>query len=198
MKFQIAPTSAARSNAAGFTLMEVLVSLSIIGVLAAAAIIVMPGFVQQSRADGTIAQTLNTLRLARDRAIGERRNFRVNFDVSSGRIQVLREEISNPVVNPVVTTLVSTTYLESGLKFMQFAGNGDTGDAFGVSGPIAFASTPVMFTSEGTFIDAMGDVLNGTVFLGTPGRRDTARAITIFGPTALLKVWRWNGSKWVE
>jgi len=26
----------------------------------------------------------------------------------------------------------------------------------------------------------------------------SARAITIFGPTALIRAWRWNGRDWVE
>ena len=182
-----------RSNAAGFTLMEVLVSLGIIGVIAGAAIIVMPGFTKQSRADGTVAQALNSLRLARDRAIGERRNFEVRF-LGTNHIQVARQEIPGPA-----TTVVSDVYLENGLQFLQFYGLGDTPDAFGATGPVAFGVTPrQMFTSEGTFVDSLGDVLNGTVFLGTPGDKNTARAITVFGPTALLRVWRWNGSKWVE
>ena len=89
-------------------------------------------------------------------------------------------------------------YLESE-QFIQFAGLGDTPDHFGAAGPIAFGATPAyMFTSEGTFIDSSGDVLNGTVFLGAPGNKLTARAITIFGPTALLHVWKYNGSAWVD
>ena len=182
-----------RSNAAGFTLMEMLVSLGIIGVLAGAAIIVMPGLTKQSRADGTIAQALNSLRLARDRAIGERRNFEVRF-LSTNRIQVARQEIPGPA-----TTVVSDIYLENGQSFYRFSTLGDTPDAFGGSAAVAFGITPTqMFTSEGTFVDSVGDTVNGTVFFGTAGDKNTARAITVFGPTALLKVWRWNGSKWTE
>ena len=185
--------SLARSNAAGYSLMEVLVTLGIIGVLAGAAIIVMPSFTQQSRADGTVAQALNALRLARDRAIGERRNFEVRF-LSTNRIQVARQEIPGPA-----TTVVSDVYLENGQQFLRFSSLGDTPDAFGGSAAIAFGVTATqMFTSEGTFVDSIGDVLNGSVFFGTPGDKNTARAITVFGPTALIRVWRWNGSKWTE
>jgi hypothetical protein len=55
-----------------------------------------------------------------------------------------------------------------------------------------------MFTSEGTFVDANGDVLNGTIFLSVPDERNSARAITILGATALIRVWKWNGREWVE
>ena len=184
--------SVLRSNA-GYSLMEVMVTLGIIGVLAGAAIIVMPGLMKQSRADGTVAQALNTLRLARDRAIGERRNFEVRF-LSTNRIQVARQEIPGPA-----TTIVSDIYLENGQSFLKFSTLGDTPDAFGGSYPVSFGVTPrQMFTSEGTFVDSVGDTVNGTVFLGTAGDLTSARAITFFGPTALLKVWRWNGSKWTE
>jgi hypothetical protein len=55
-----------------------------------------------------------------------------------------------------------------------------------------------MFTSEGTFVDANGDVLNGTLFLSIAGEKNSARAITVFGTTGLLRVWRWDGQKWTE
>jgi hypothetical protein len=55
-----------------------------------------------------------------------------------------------------------------------------------------------MFTSEGSFVDANGDPLNGTLFIGNPDIPDSARAITVFGPSALLRVWRWNGNSWAE
>ena len=54
------------------------------------------------------------------------------------------------------------------------------------------------FSSEGTLIDASGDVLNGTVFLAIPDQPNSARAISIFGITALLRTWRWDGGRWVE
>ena len=55
--------------------------------------------------------------------------------------------------------MITDVYLEDGMKFIQYSGLGDTPDAFGASGPVAFASSPRMFTSEGTFVDATGDVI---------------------------------------
>ena len=55
------------------------------------------------------------------------------------------------------------------------------------------------FTSEGSFVDSSGDVLNGTMYLGHAGQDPTsARAITIFGATGLVRAWRWDGRNWVE
>ena len=71
---------------------------------------------------------------------------------------------------------------------------------FGHAGALAFGSTPtIRFTSDGSLIDSSGDVLNGTVFLGVRQRsRHSERAITIFGATGLIRIWKWNGTAWVN
>jgi hypothetical protein len=58
----------------------------------------------------------------------------------------------------------------------------------------------LIFRAEGMFTDGNPnlDPLNGTVFIGVFGQPSTARAVTIFGPTALIRGYRWNGSQWVE
>jgi hypothetical protein len=55
-----------------------------------------------------------------------------------------------------------------------------------------------MFTSEGTLVDGNGDPINGTLFFGVTGDPTSGRAVTIFGPTALLHQWRWDGIQWVS
>jgi len=55
-----------------------------------------------------------------------------------------------------------------------------------------------MFTTDGSFINSNGDVLNGTIFIAIPADSISARAITIFGPTGAFHLWRWNGRAWVE
>jgi prepilin-type N-terminal cleavage/methylation domain-containing protein len=182
-----------RSGDGGFTLPEMLVTLALIGVIAATAVTVMPNLLAQMRADSSVASTLNTLRLARNRALAERRNVELVF-IQPSQIQIVRDEIPGPA-----TTVLSNVYLENNQRFLQFTGVPDTPDLFGANAPLAFGATPkIMFTSQGTFVDANGDVLNGTVFLGSPGDPNSARAVTIFGPTALLRTWRWNGRQWTE
>jgi hypothetical protein len=41
-------------------------------------------------------------------------------------------------------------------------------------------------------------VLDGSVFLAITGQVNSARAVTVFGTTALLRGWKWNGVRWVE
>jgi hypothetical protein len=89
--------------------------------------------------------------------------------------------------------------LENRMEFRKQPGVPDTPDGFGNAAAVAFGISPTrMFTSEGTFVDANGDVLNGTLFLSIAGEKNSARAITVFGTTGLLRVWRWDGQKWTE
>ena len=47
-------------------------------------------------------------------------------------------------------------------------------------------------------VDQNGDPVNGTVLLGRYDDPMSARAVTIFGPTALIRQWRWGGSRWIR
>ena len=96
-------------------------------------------------------------------------------------------------------TLVGSTILEGRMEIHRFPDLPDTPDGFGSASPVSFGSAEsVRFTPEGTLVDQDGDIVNGTVLLGVPADPLTARAITIFGATALINEWRWNGSAWVE
>ena len=55
-----------------------------------------------------------------------------------------------------------------------------------------------MFTSDGSFMNANGDVMNGTLFIGVRNDPLPARAITIFGASGAMRLWKWNGRAWVE
>ena len=201
-----------RSNAAGFTLGELMITVGIVGVTMVAATTVLPNVLRQSKADGSTAIVVDAFRLARDRAIGERRNMDVVF-VPPNRIKIVREDIVyNAVTNTWGSSSTSTSnptvmdvYLEGGQRFIYFSTmTDDTGDHFGLTNkPLAFgtvvAATPtIMFTSEGTLVDASGDPINGTVFLGTGDDILSARAVTVLGTTALVRSWKWDGRKWIE
>ena len=58
----------------GFTLLEVLVVVGLLGVLAAMAMMVAPSFTRSARADASTAQVLDAIRSAREQAISQRRN----------------------------------------------------------------------------------------------------------------------------
>jgi prepilin-type N-terminal cleavage/methylation domain-containing protein len=187
---------------AGFTLLEVLVVVGLMGVLAAMAIMVSPAFTQTKRSDSGLEQALDAIRSAREVAISQRRNVRLNF-VGLTAFQTLREDI-NSSGTVTGTTILRTIELENRMQIRldpdvsvntpdRFPTSARPSSATAFSGP-----TPVRFTSEGTFVDANGDVTNGTITLSIPGQKNSARAVTIMGATALIRSWRWNGNAWVE
>jgi prepilin-type N-terminal cleavage/methylation domain-containing protein len=177
----------------GVTLVELMFVVAVMAAVASMAVMLTPNFSRQAKADGGVTQAVTALRNAREMAVSQRRNMRVNF-IAPNMIQVIREEIPGPA-----TTLLSTAYLENGMEYRQFPGQDDTPDRFGFAAPISFGlAVNRIFTSEGTFVDTAGDPLNGTLFLGRINEPGSSRAITIFGPTALIRLWRWDGQRWVE
>jgi prepilin-type N-terminal cleavage/methylation domain-containing protein len=176
----------------GFTLIEMMMVVAILAVCAAVTIAVNPQMIRTAKIDGGLVQVMDTLRAARDMAISQRRNIQVQFS-GTNTINVYRVNVPNNDL-----TLLRTVRLENRLRFMLVSGVPDTPDAFGRTSPTSFSSTVRMFTSDGTFAGATGDPMNGTLFLAVPDEENSSRAITFFGPTALLRAWRWDGNKWVE
>jgi prepilin-type N-terminal cleavage/methylation domain-containing protein len=184
----------------GFTLLEMLIVVAIIGTLGAMAALISPGYIRQQKAEGAVSQALEVIRTARETAISERRNVRIVF-TPPDVIQTVRENLPIGGVAQAPTVL-RTVQLENRVRFLRPVAN-DTPDLFATTpaqtGAVAFGpSVTRAFTSEGTLIDSNGDVLNGTVFLAIPNQPNSGRAMSIFGATALLRTWRWDGTKWVE
>jgi len=130
------------------------------------------------------------LKLARETAINQRRSIEIKF-TNPNLITVTRDNLPNG------TTVISTIYLEHNAQFMQFPGQVDTPDKFGNTTAICFGgATAIMFTADGMFVDQNGNPVNGTIFIGQPGRPFTSRALTVFGSTARIRSYRWNGTGW--
>ncbi len=180
-------------GASGFTLIEMVVVVGLIGVLVGVSVMMMPGVIQSAQADGGSARLASILRTAREQSIAQRRSVRVTFTAPS-QIVITRMEVPGPG-----TTIISSTVLEGGMEFRLFPGLPDTPDAFGNATATAFGTaTALSFTSEGWFVDQNGDPVNGTVFVGRNGQPLSARAVSIFGPTALVSEWHWNGNRWTR
>jgi prepilin-type N-terminal cleavage/methylation domain-containing protein len=175
----------------GLTLIELLVVMALIATLAGASVLLMPAAILSAKADSGAARVVAVLRVAREQAISQRRNVRVAFTAPNLLI-ISREDVPGPG-----TTVINRVALEDGIAFQRFVGIPDTPDAFGNATAVAFGvATTIAFTSEGWLVDQNGDPANGTAFLGRANQPLSARAVTIFGPTALIREWRWNGRQW--
>jgi prepilin-type N-terminal cleavage/methylation domain-containing protein len=177
----------------GFTLVEMLMVVAVLGVVFAMAVGLTPSLVNSTRSDSSLVSTINAVELARNRAIGERREFQLVF-TPPNIIQVIRIDVPGPG-----TTTVLNTFLDNGQQYVKFTGVADTPDAFGNASAIDFGLTPtIRFTSDGSLLDSSGDPINGSVFFGDPARTTSARAITIFGATGLIHAWKYDGRQWTE
>jgi prepilin-type N-terminal cleavage/methylation domain-containing protein len=194
LRSQTRPTygSARPGPDAGFSLIEILIVVAILSTLFGLAAGITMTAVNASRAESSKTAVINMLELARNQATSERRDFQLIFTLPN-KIEVVRLEI------PAGSTPIASRVLENGQEFVKFTGLPDTPDLFGNATAVAFGATPtIRFTSDGSLIDSSGDVLNGSLFLGTPGQVGSARAVTIFGPSGLIRSWKWFGSAWVE
>ncbi len=183
---------------AGFSFAEVMVVLGLIAVTSSITIMVMPRALRSASADSGAIRLASVLRTAREQAISQRRLIRVAF-TGTNQITVTRIEVRQVDGTTPAPVVLNTVWLEDGVEFRTFAELPDTPDVFGNATAASFGTaTTVDFTSEGSFVDQNGDPVNGTVFLGKYGDALSGRAVSIFGPTALIREWRWDGSRWTN
>lgn len=178
------------ADAEGFTLIEMFAVLVVVSVISAIGFGSFGALKDIVQGDADMRLVEWQLKLARETAINQRRSVRVQF-TNPNVISVIRNNIPNG------TTTLSTIYFEHDAQYLQFNGMPDTPDGFGAAGPVDFGqAATVMFTADGMFTDANGTPVNGTVFIGQPGRPRTARAVTVFGATARIRAFRWDGTGW--
>jgi prepilin-type N-terminal cleavage/methylation domain-containing protein len=177
-------------NDAGFTLVEMLVAVAVSAVGLFLFVGFYPPAMDTIQGDAAMRVLYWQLKLGRETAINERRAIEVRF-VAPNRVDLVRLEI------PAGETVISTTAFENRAEFRLFAGQTDTPESFGRPQPVWFGGAArVMFTADGMLTDELGNPINGSVFLGMADRPLTSRAITIFGPTATIRNYRWNGTAW--
>jgi prepilin-type N-terminal cleavage/methylation domain-containing protein len=182
----------------GFSLLEILTALAIISVIMGMAMLNYGSILPNFKANSAMDQLLYQLRSARERAISHRREVQVQF---VGTNQLTITELWLVGVAPPATTVS----FEGGAKFLVFGSVPDLPAPFnfGNTGPIYFGGSasppPIMkFSTSGAFIDGGNTLVNGTVFLGIPGRPSTARAISILGATGRVREYHWDGTQWQE
>ncbi len=185
---------ARRGPEAGLTLPELLIAISIGVMLAGLSVAGIAGLVKTTRADGGLADAITAFQSGRELSVSDRRNVQMIF-TAPNTIELYRVEL------PSGTTLLRTIVFEGRVEFRTFSTSGmpDTPMAFGNSSAVSFGSnTPVMYTTDGSFIDSNGDVLNGTLFIGVANEPLSARAITVLGATGAVTGWVWDGRAWQE
>lgn len=182
----------------GFSLLEVLTAIAIISIVLAMAMLNYGNVLPNFKANSAMDQLLYQLRSARERAIAHRREVQVQF-VGTNQLTITELWLVGTAPPP------STVGFEGGAQYMVFPSVPDLPAPFnfGNTAPVYFGGLsggpPIMkFSTTGALIDGGNTLVNGTVFMGIPGRPSTARAISILGATGRVREYHWDGSQWQE
>jgi type II secretory pathway pseudopilin PulG len=186
------------NSQSGFSLMEGIVAIGIIGIMLGMAIMNFGGILPNFKANSALDQILYQMRSAREQAIAHRRQVQVDF-VGNNQIRITE-------IWPVGTAPAPVTYtFEGGAKFVTYPSVPDLPAPynFGNTAAIYFGGLaggpPIMrFSTDGSFVNGGNALLNGTVFIGIPGNPTTARAISVLGATGRVRPYHWDGKAWQE
>jgi prepilin-type N-terminal cleavage/methylation domain-containing protein len=184
----------------GFSMVELLIVIGAISVMTVLALPLVQNSVPSLRANAAMDQVIRMLRSARHSAISDRRVTTISF-IGTNQIQL--SQVPANGCAPVPLDIPST--LEGGAQFIVFPTVPDTPMAFGNTTALSFtaAANPAcglatQFLSDGSFGTAVGVPVNGTVFVGVPGKPFTARAVTVLGSTGRIRAYHWDGIAWQE
>jgi prepilin-type N-terminal cleavage/methylation domain-containing protein len=175
---------------AGFTLVEMLIAVALVGILGAMAVFQIGSVRPGLKADGAMRVVMGELVLARESAIAERRLMQIAF-VGTNTIRITRVEV------PTGTTVLREVVFEGNVHYGLIPDVPDTPDAFGNGEATDFGgAASIMFGTDGALIDSTGTPVNGTVFLSIPETPLSFRAVTVFGSTGRVRAFRWYGANW--
>ena len=180
----------------GFTLVEMMIVVALAGILAAIGIGMSTTVVRMSKGEAGAAQLDGFLKRHREMALARRRDIEIHFDEPNQVRSVMRAGLGDADDDPQQLEILT---LEGGIEFRVFDGMPDTPNAFGNGADVTLGGAePVMFASEGMFMDVAGNPVNATISLGIEDDPLSAAAVTILGTTATIERWRWNGSSWTR
>ena len=151
----------------GFTLVEMLVVLAIIGMLLGISIPFTSGFGKGLRIKTTARAILGTLRVARSNAITYRKEYTVVFDVENGEYWI--EDSEGAIFE-------KKRRLASSIEFKSPASEGEE-----AVDPVTFEDDKVIFRSTGAIQGSSGSV-------SIADKRGDSRTISIIGSTGKVTI----------
>ena len=183
----------------GFSLLELMIALTISMVLCAVTIFALQPVFKQQHVNDAYNTTLMALRKAHDAAAADMRIYLVTF-TAPGTITVTQDVPGSPVLFTATLPPDVTFHVEPGIPTSPTVAP-TTPDGFG-SGSNAFdfdqppsgvgGSSLIYFYPDGSAQDAGpngGDINNGVVYFGIPGRLPTQRAVSLWGYTGRVRGW---------
>lgn len=212
------PVSRGRRQA-GFTLLELLMLLAVIGIMAGLAVFTISGALSGLRANKEMHQIIASLREARMLAMSQDRMVSLRFPASAGinneiEVRIWDRDAAGPDkwviigVDAAQRRTDPSMILGNNYRFSRseipaaVPGEGElvVGDKVIFNGTeVAPGNNRFVFTQDG-FLANISDVdspINGTIYIGAPdGNQTLARAVTIRGATGNITVWQRRKDSW--
>jgi prepilin-type N-terminal cleavage/methylation domain-containing protein len=205
-----------KPNDRGFSLLELMITLSIIMIMIGVTFIAMQPVIKQNDVTNAYDTTLEVIRNYRNQAITKSRRYMITFTPAAGPTRATMTVqwlgVGVPVNPPPVT--VGTYTLPPDIQFAVLAGfptaAGQVPDGFGTGATaIDFdqnmglgSQNYIMFMPDGSSQDTLGNWNSGIVYMTRAADLYSGRAVTVFGPTGRIRGWRLNSvggvNTWVQ
>ena len=176
----------------GFTIGELLIVVSIVAVMAAVSLPMIQPAVERLRLSTALDTVSMQLRRARQSSVDHRRIYRVSVVDNA-----IRLDKRDPGWQEVVTI-----NLPRGIEFaVPSPSPSKSPDNLGYSSSVNFSgSNTVFFHPDGSARDAVGQFVNGAVYVRRSEHPEHGAAVTLFGATGRIKPWRLehdtSGAEW--
>jgi prepilin-type N-terminal cleavage/methylation domain-containing protein len=208
----------------GFSLLELLIVIAVVMIMGGVTFIALQPVLKDARVATAYDDVLMTLRMARQRAVTERKQYIVCFGLNipagaltplgpptTQSIQVFRWDTGTNLSAAVQTLAVQ---LPTDIQFTTIAGlpsgpavvpdgfgNGRTAVDFD-QGVAAGIPDQVMFLPDGSAVDTNGVANSGVVYMARDPELYTSRAVTVYASTGRIRGWRLVANagtpRWIE
>lgn len=185
--------------AAGFSIIELLIVVSLVIVLTAISVFMLAPQRRAYRSEDAAAQVANFLRDAYQRALSQRQTFRVQIDRANRLIQLIDE--NRLPVGDEIEARRDVLIDEVSFDQPSFDGTPAAVPAAPYNYPVAvYASNlwSARFRSDGSVVDASGNLMSATLFFSPTGSQNQdkrlVRAVTLFGPSGSVRLWKYDGT----
>jgi type II secretory pathway pseudopilin PulG len=216
--------SARKRGARGFSVLEMMIVVTLMMIVAGMTFMAVQPALKDARANQALGDVLMQLRVARQRAISERKQYMVCFGVAAPAgaltplgaptaqsIQMFRWDVGTALS---AAAQITANQLPSDMQFQTLAGlpnnPATVPDGFGVGvtaidldqGVGAGVKNQVLFLPDGSAHDTNGSWNSGIVYVARSSDLYSSRAVTLYGATGRIRGWRLINSagapKWFE
>lgn len=179
---------------AGFTFAELMITIAIVGILAAIAIPQLSEYLPRSRVNGAARDLFTELQVSKMKAISENNNYVITFNTSNNTYKIHDDDNSNGMEDTgesIKTVDIEERYPGTGYGYIT--GTYNTSGSALISKPVTFSGTPPTLTFKPTGLAKAGAVY--LIPIAETSEKDRQRAITVT-MIGRVRLYRHTGTEW--